>query len=110
MEWVLEHGIPIDVAKVNQVEEPTKAVAIVNIKTAGSSLKTSISTILFLMVSETLEPTNTAPRNSMMAARIIACQYFKDLEETEVEKELATSLAPIFQASKNAKIIAIAKM
>ncbi|KAH3688952.1 hypothetical protein WICPIJ_000066 [Wickerhamomyces pijperi] len=66
--------------------------------------------ILDLMASETLAPAKTAPKNSMIAAKIIACQYFKEREETEEAKELATSLAPMFQASKAAKIIAIAKM
>lgn len=110
MECVVETGIPIVVAIVNQQEEPIKAQAMVNIKTAGSFLKTETSTILFLIVSETLEPTKTAPKNSQRAARIMACQYFKDLEETEEAKELATSLAPMFHASKNANIIAIAKI
>lgn len=108
IEWVVETGIPMEVAIVNQVDEPIKAVVIVNINTAGSFLNTAISTILFLIVSDTREPTNTAPKNSMIAAKIIACQYFKDLDETDEEKEFATSLAPMFQASKNAKIMAIA--
>lgn len=110
IEWVVETGIPIDVAILNHTEEPTKAQAMVIIREAGSFLKIVTSTILFLIVSETLEPAKTAPNNSQSAAKIMACQYFKDLEETEDAKELATSLAPIFQASKNAKSIPMAKI
>lgn len=40
----------------------------------------------------------------------MACFKVRDLEDTEVANELATSFAPIFQASKNENIIAIAKM
>ena len=36
IEWVVETGIPMEVAIVNQVDEPIKAVVIVNINTAGS--------------------------------------------------------------------------
>ena len=31
----------------------------------------------------------------MIAAKIIACQYFKDLDETDEEKEFATSLTNV---------------
>ncbi|GMF47230.1 unnamed protein product [[Candida] boidinii] len=80
-----------------------------NIKTAGVVSKAYKFKTLERMVSETREPAKTAPKNSQMAAKIIACQYFKLLEEMEEEKELAQSLAPMLNASKNAKIIAIAK-
>jgi hypothetical protein len=40
----------------------------------------------------------------------MACLIVRDLDDTEVAKEFATSLAPMFHASKNAKIIAIAKI
>ena len=40
----------------------------------------------------------------------MACQYFKDRDETEVAQELATSLAPIFQASRKAKMVPSAKI
>lgn len=110
MEWEVDTGIPMVVAKLNQSEEPTRAIAIPNISTVGSSAKASVERIFFLIVSETLLPTSTAPRNSQMAANIMACQYFKDLDETEEENELATSLAPMLKASKKAKIIAMAKI
>jgi hypothetical protein len=40
----------------------------------------------------------------------MACFMVRDLEETEVAKEFATSFAPIFQASRNAKINEMAKI
>ncbi|KAH3669562.1 hypothetical protein OGATHE_002374 [Ogataea polymorpha] len=74
MEWVVETGIPIDVAIDNQIEEPTSAHAIVSISTEGLFSNDCTSMILLLIVSETLDPAKTAPRNSIIAARIIACQ------------------------------------
>lgn len=46
----------------------------------------------------------------MMAPMVMAWIIVKDLEETEVAKELATSLAPIFQASRKANMHPRAKM
>jgi hypothetical protein len=40
-------------------------------------------------------PTPTAPANSITVAIIIACFIVRDLEDTEVAKEFATSFAPI---------------
>jgi len=62
-------------------------------------LQRSYIRILDRIVSETRAPTAIAPENSMTEAIIMACFMVKDLEETEVAKELATSLAPMFQAS-----------
>jgi hypothetical protein len=75
---------------------------------------------------EKIYPTPTAPANSITVAIIIACFIVSDLDETDVAKELATSLAPgegqmcsdtevlgyipIFQASRNANIMPMAKM
>lgn len=39
-------------------------------------------------------PTPTAPANSITVAIIIACFIVKDLDETDVAKEFATSFAP----------------
>ena len=55
-------------------------------------------------------PTRTAPTNSMTVAISMACTSVRDLEDTDVAKELATSLAPILQASKKAKSMPRAKM
>lgn len=46
----------------------------------------------------------------MIDARIMACQCFSDRDETDVDQELAQSLAPMFQASRNANIVPIAKI
>lgn len=46
------------------------------------------------MVSATLSPTETLPANSQKEAITMACFSVNDLDETEVAKELATSLAP----------------
>lgn len=51
--------------------------------------------IWFRMVSVTLEPTAIEPLNSMTAAIPIACFIVNDREDTDVAKELATSLAPM---------------
>lgn len=56
----------------SQVEDPTRAQAIASIKPAGAFSKAETSMILFLIVSETLAPARTAPKNSQMAARNIA--------------------------------------
>lgn len=45
-------------------------------------------------VSATREPTDTEPPNSATAAMAIACFMVRERDETEVAKELATSLAP----------------
>lgn len=49
-------------------------------------------------------PTSTAPRNSITVAIHMACQRVNDREDTDVAKELATSLAPMFHASRKARI------
>lgn len=110
IEWVVETGRPIEVAIVNQHADPIKAQAMVNIKTVGSFSKIEASTILFLIVPETLAPASTEPKNSQIPANTIACQYFSDLDEIEEAKELATSFAPMLKASKNANSMVIAKI
>jgi hypothetical protein len=56
------------------------------------------------MVSATRDPTDTLPLNSQTAATSIACFMVRDLEETDVPKELATSLAPKKSVQPNAFI------
>ena len=51
-----------------------------------------------------------APANSMIDPRIKACQSLIERDETDVAQELAASLAPIFQASRKANIVPMAKM
>ena len=108
--YVVDTGRPMRVAMVSQVEEPTRAHTMASINTAGSSSKKSVEMSFFRMVSATREPTRTAPRNSQKVAMIMACVRVRDLDETEVANELATSLAPMFQASMKAKMTPKAKM
>lgn len=46
----------------------------------------------------------------MIAPMVMAWIKVKDLDDTEVAKALATSLAPMFQASRKAKNNPITKM
>lgn len=50
--------------------------------------------ILVRIVSATLLPTVTLPDNSQKDATSMACLRVRDLDETDVANELATSLAP----------------
>lgn len=67
-----------------------------------------LTMIPFLIVSATRAPTSTAPRNSQRAAARQACLIVRDRDETEVAKELATSLAPMLNASRAEKIVPMA--
>ncbi len=125
--YVVDTGKPNRVAMVKKVADATRAHAMPNIRTAGSSLKKSTLMTLLRMVSATREllpsaravpstglpithPTSTAPRNSHTAAIHMACRRVRDREDTEVANELATSLAPMLNASRKAKIMPMAKM
>lgn len=100
-------------------------------RTGGEPSKWCGLMILVRIVSATLSPTVTLPANSQKEAMIMACLRVRDLEETDVANELATSLAPrfsisdptiisatymrsgcqpIFHASRKVNIAAIAKM
>jgi hypothetical protein len=107
---VVETGNPIFVATVSQVDEPIKAHIMPSMSIAGCCSKADTLRILLRMVSATRDPTRTAPANSITVAISIACFIVKDREETDVAKELATSFAPMFQASRKAKSMPIAKM
>lgn len=50
-----------------------------------------LTMIPFLIVPATRAPTVTAPRNSNMAAPMMACLKVRERDETEVAQELATS-------------------
>jgi len=91
-------------------ELPTKAHNIPSMRTDGFSSKSATLMIPLLMVPETRAPASTAPPNSHTVAMAMACIMVRDREETDVAKELATSLAPIFQASRKENIMPKAKM
>ena len=107
---VVETGNPIFVATVSQVDEPIKAHIMPSMSIAGCCSKADTLRILLRMVSATRDPTRTAPANSITVAISIACFMVREREETDVAKELATSFAPMFQASRKAKSMLIAKM
>ena len=127
--YVVDTGKPNLVATVKKQEDDTRAHVMPNMSTAGSSTNLSTLMILLRMVSATRAlfpisieclhgpgmslsayPTKTAPANSQTAAIHMACLRVKERDDTEVAKELATSLAPILKASKKAKIMPRAKM
>ena len=75
-----------------------------------SSTYNSGSTIPFLIVDVTSPPARKAPRNSKIAAIIIACLIVMALLPTEVPIELATSFAPMPNAMKKPMKPAISKI
>lgn len=81
------------------VKEPTSAHIMPIMSISGFSVKFSIWMIPSLIVSATPEPNKSAPKNSVKQATMQACPRDKDPDDTEVAKELATSLAPIPYAS-----------
>jgi hypothetical protein len=86
--------MPYLVATVKKVEEPKMVHIMARSRTAGELWKWLGSIIFVRIVSATREPTATLPANSHTAAMHIACFIVKDLDETDVANELATSLAP----------------
>lgn len=77
--------------------------------TGQSDVEISELTMMpFLIVSATRAPTSTAPKNSQTAAARHACFIVSERDETDVAKELATSLAPMLKASRAVKIVPIA--
>ena len=106
----METGKPILVASVSHKDDPTRAQSIPSMSTEGFLSNSLTSITSFRIVSATREPARTAPPNSQTVAINMACIMVKDLDETEVANELATSFAPMFQASRNAKIKPKAKM
>jgi hypothetical protein len=70
----------------------------------GSFSKASGETIFVRTVSDTRAPTVTAPVNSITVATIMAWVRVSDREDTDVAKEFATSLAPIFHASYHLRV------
>ena len=106
IEWVVETGIPVQVAKLSQIAADNKAADIPITRSAAGSpsskpcidTRAEGSTIPLRMVSVTWEPTKTAPANSQIPAAMTACLTDKAPEPTASAIELATSLAPMFQA------------
>lgn len=104
---MVETGHDSRVQIMSQVAETTRAQVKASISTPALPLKSEREIMPFLMVEATRAPTRTAPRNSHKAAAMQACRRVSDLDETEVAKELATSLAPMLKASKAQKMVPI---
>ena len=67
---------------------------------SGVSVKASLLVRPPLIVSTTPAPMSTEPRNSQMPATTIACFIVSALAPTEEPNALATSFAPMPQATK----------
>jgi hypothetical protein len=97
MEWVVETGRDFHVAKETQRADASRA-ARAPIRAMWGSVRTSVETIPFRMVSVTWEPIKTAPTMFRMPAMNTACRMVIALAPTADAMEFATSLAPMFQA------------
>ena len=128
-ECVVETGMPYLVAKVKKTEDAMMAHMRLRSSTCGWPSYRSGLTMPLRTVSATRSPTDTLPASSQTEAIIMACLRVSDLEDTEVAKELATSLAPtrrcqrgsmaesganrsvpMFHASRAAKMAVMARM
>ena len=109
MEWVVETGKPTLVAKVRYTDDAMTAQTMPSMRRPGELSKAATSTTFVRMVSATRPPTPTAPANSSTVAPHMACRYVREREETDEAHELATSLAPMFQASRKANTVPTAK-
>jgi len=105
IECVVETGHDIHVAINNQVPAANSAAIMPHAKMYGACsgeywFAISIGSKMPLRtVFETLDPTMYAPANSKIAAKTTAHFRVRAPEPTEVPIALATSLAPMFQAT-----------
>ena len=106
MECVVDTGIPAQVAKLSQMAAERRAADMPMTRSAaaspsimpGKEARAAGSTMPLRIVSVTWEPTRTAPANSQIPAAITAFFTERAPEPTASAMELATSLAPMFQA------------
>jgi hypothetical protein len=108
--WVVETGMPYIVAIVRNVALPTSAQPMTSMKVGGAGTNLSKPNTPDLIVEVTLEPSATAPRNSVKHARIPACHIFRVRAATDVAYELATSLAPLEADEKTKAIVVKARI
>lgn len=92
---VVEIGMPYRVATVRKTDDAMMVHIMARSSTCGESAKRRGSTMRVRMVSATRLPTATLPENSQTEAMAMACFSVRDREDTELAKELATSLAPV---------------
>ena len=97
IEWVVETGKDFQVAKLTHREAASIAES-APIRTRWGSFRISVETIPLRIVLVTWEPINTAPMTFNITAINIACRIVTALAPTTGAMELATSLAPMFQA------------
>src|SRR5690554_5785706 len=100
MEWVVETGAPIQVARFSQSAPDSKAAVISQTKARGSSRVVG-SIMPPLMVETTSPPAISAPAASNTAASNKAAPSDKEPEPTAGPTLLATSLAPILMANES---------
>jgi len=106
-EWVVETGISNLVARISQMPTAPMTQRLPYMRTAASMyepVKQSVLAMPLRIVSATEEPARTAPLNSKTTASTHACLMVSALEPTEVAYALATSLAPMSKAVKQAAI------
>merc|ERR1719206_219312 len=85
-------------ASASQMADEHSAQNMPNIRMSSSPRNASLSTMPLRTVEVTVPPSPTAPTNSKMPAITVACLRLMARAPTEVEKALATSLAPMPQA------------
>merc|ERR1712093_896033 len=109
IEQVVETGHDMRVQIMSHEALTTRAQ--VKARSCTPALPSKMSELMmpFLIVSAVRAPTATAPANSMTAAASVACFIVSDLDATDVANELATSLAPMLNASRAAKMVPMAK-
>src|SRR6056297_3170463 len=97
MEWVVETGRDRQVANETHREAESRAERAPS-RAIWGSLITSVDTMPFRMVSVTWDPIKAAPTIFNMPAIKIAWRRVMAFAPTAEAMELATSLAPMFQA------------
>ena len=97
IEWVVETGQPTRDATVNHMAAANRAESMPYSRMLASPIAPE-SIIPLRIVEVTSPPARKAPRNSKIAAIMIACLTVIALEPTDVAIAFATSLAPMPQA------------
>lgn len=97
MEWVVDTGKPVMVAKSTHRPAERRAASIPSISKFWSAMASGLM-IPREMVAATLAPRNTEPRKARMLATITACLAVMALEPTDEAMPLAASLAPMLKA------------
>ena len=97
IEWVVDTGAPMAVARLSHSAPASKAAIIIQTKTSVSPIRSG-SMMLLLIVPTTSPPAISAPAASQTAAINMAPDMVRAREPTAGPMLLATSLAPMFMA------------